>query len=304
MKTLLNNSKTFIKYSLTIMLFALLLGTVFVIGFGFNGSAEFGKVYELTIDCFDETKEEEYIDLAKDVLKDYGYSASETFIEDRSYCETIVVRYKSTSTKNAGLIKNDIVAKLELNENLVTNNPLTNSSEIAPAVKALIAVGVIAVVLFVYAFIRFDWKIALTTTLNYCFATLLPLALLAITRIELSITAIGVVALISTLSTILLFALISKLMAIEKQQEKPKSFAENFLSYINENKFKAIVPASLMLLVFVCLIFTFNKGLVYVGLVGIITLVVSAFMFICYSPAFLVMLNEKPEQKAQKKDKV
>lgn len=304
MKTLLNNSKTFIKYSLTIMLFTLLIGTVFVIGFGFNGSAEFGKVYELTIDCFDMAKEEEYTDTAKEVLKDYGYSASEIFVEDRSYCETIVVRYKSTSTKNSELIKNDIVAKLELNENLVTNNSLTRSSEVSSAVKALIAVGVIAVVLFVYALIRYEWKVALTTMLNYCFAILLPLALLAITRIEISITAIGVIALISTLSTILLFALISKLMSVAKQQEKPKSFAENYLSYVNENKFKAIIPASLMLLVFICLIFTFNIGLVYVGLVGIITLIISAFMLVCYSPAFLVMLNEQPKQKVQKKDKV
>lgn len=300
MKTILNNSKTFIKYALTIMLFAVVLGSIFVVGFGFNASSEFGKVYELTVDCFDENKIEEFTDVSKSVLKEYGYSATEVFVEDRSYCDTIVVRYKSTSQNNATLIEKDVETKLELNENLVTMNALTHSSETSSAIKLLISLGVIAVAVFAYAIIRFKWKVAVAVLLNYLFSALLPLALLAITRIELSISTLGVIASISGLSTILFMAIVSKMYAIAKQQEKRESFANNYLAYISENKLKAIIPAVLMLLVFVCFIFTFNVALVQVGLAGIVSLIVCAFVLICFSPTFLVMLSEKSTKTAKR----
>lgn len=300
MKTILNNSKTFIKYALTIMLFAVLLGSIFVIGFGFNGSSEFGKVYEVTVDCFDENKIDDFTTATKNVLKEYGYSAAEVIVEDRSYCDTIVVRYKSTSANNATLIEQAIESNLELNDTLVTMNALSYSSATSSAIKLLITLGLVAVIVFAYALVRFKWKVALTMLLNYLFSALLPLAILSITRLELSTTTLGIIAILSGLSTVLLMAIVSKMYAIAKLQEKRASFADNYYAYISENKLKAIIPAALLVLVFVCLIFTFNASLVQVGVAGLISLVVIAFVVICFSPAFLVMLSENTTKQSKR----
>ena len=303
MKSLLNNSKTFLKYALTIMIFSVLLGTIFVVGFGFNASADFGKVYELSIDCFDKNQIKNFTDTAEDILDEYGYSANEILVEDRSYCDTIVIRYKSTSQNNANLIEKDVETKLELKENLVTIASLSKSSEKAPAIKLLITLGVTAVVLFVYGLIRHKWKFALTLTLNYVLSCLLPLALFAITRVEISVLALSVVLLIAGIASVLLMALYQKMQVIAKQQEKEESFKTNYLAYAAENKLKMIIPSALVLLVFVCLIFTFTPSLVGVGLAGIITLIVAAFNLAIFSPALLIALTEGKKTPTTKKDK-
>ena len=60
------------------------------------------------------------------------------------------------------------------------------------------------------------------------------------------------------------------------------------------------VNGQLLLLVFVCLIFTFNAALVQVGVAGVISLAVTVFVVICFSPAFLVMLSEKSTKQAKR----
>ena len=281
------------------MISTILLGAIFVAGFGFNVSSEFGKVYEVSIDCFDENKLQEFEQETKKVLKSYKYSATEVLVEDRSYCDTIIVRYKSTSQANATLIEKDIETKLNLNENLVSVSALSYSSETATAVKLLLPMGLIAIVIFAYSLFRYKWKFAVTLLLNYIFATCLPLALLAITRIELSITVLGVIALLAMLSTVLTMAIYSKMQIIAKHQQKPESFKNNYIAYISDNKFKAIIPSALILLLFTCLIFTFSSNLVFVGLSGIVSLIVSAYTTICFAPAFFCAIAENSEVKKQ-----
>ena len=186
MKNLFNHTHNIIKYSLTIMAFALALATIFVVGFGFNSSAEFGGAYEITIDCFDNTKIEEYTASAEEVLDAYGYSPNSIFVEDREYCETLVIRYKSNSANNAVKIQADIVNKLALNENLVTVNVLHAPSALNQALKLLVFLGVAVVVMFIYLIIRFNWKVALTVVLNLILTALMSLSIFAISRIEIS----------------------------------------------------------------------------------------------------------------------
>ena len=301
MKTLFEKPATIVKYALTIMVFALLLGTIFVVGFGFNASSEYGGVYELTVDCFDENKIEEYTDECKAVLDDYGYSAKDVIIEQRSVCDTIVVRYASGSETNAQKIEADVTTKLGLNENLVSVSALSAPSAIASSLKLLIAVGVIAVGVFAYTMIRMGWKKALAVLLNLVLSAFVPLAVFAISRIEMSYVGFGVALLFACLSTVLFVAVLSKLDAIKKQQEKEETFLDNYLNLLNANKFKAIIPSLLILLVLVCLMFTFTRNLVFVGLVGLVSALISAFNFIIFSPNFLLLLDTPRQKKVSSK---
>ena len=300
MKNLFNKPSQFIKYALTIMAFAVVLGAVFVIGFGFNASAEFGGVYELTIDCFDETKIADNIETAEEILAEYGYKKSEVIIEDRSICDTVVIRYQSKSAVNALKVEADVTNELGLNENLVTVSALSLSSATSVALKLLLAFGVVAVGMFVYLLIRMDWKKALTVLVGLATSTLISIALCAITRIQISLISLGIIFLISVLSGVLLTMIFSKIDSISRYQENEKSYIENYLDLIMANKFRALIPSALVLLIFICLIFTFKKALVFVGLGGLLALIVSAFITLVFAPNFYLVLNTKRVKKIKK----
>lgn len=300
MKTLFNKPATFIKYALTIMAFAIILGTVFVIGFGFNTSSDFGGVYELSIDCFDENKISEHTEVAKEVLDEYGYSAKEVIIEDRSICDTIVIRYASKSAVNALKVEENVTTRLELNENLVSVSELKLPSATSDALKMLLALGISIVGIFIYLLVRMDWKRAITVVLGLTLSAVLPVAIFAISRIEISLVALAIVFLMALVSAILVTMIFSKIEAVEKSQQKPLTFIENYLDILNENKIKAIIPTALLLLVYVCMIFTFSRALVFAGLVGFICMLVAAFVAIIFAPNFYMLLNTKRAKKIKK----
>lgn len=301
MKTLFSNPKNLIKYGLTLIAFAICLGVVFVIGFGFNTSTDFGKAYEISIDCFDEGKLAEYEQTANNILKESGYSAKESFIEERSICDTIVIRYNSNSENNATKIEADIEAKLNLNENLVSVEQLSLSTEKSMAIKLLIPLGIIAVVIFLYALIRFGIKESLALIVNLVVSTILPLALLAITRLELSLEVLGLLMVLSTLSTVLFMFIISKMNSIQKAQEKEESFKTNYINYLEANKIKVIIPACLIFLIFAVLIFTFNRAMIQIGVAGLVIYLAISFMAIIMSPALLMTLKNGQSEKTKKK---
>ena len=296
MKTIFNKPTNFLKYALTFMCFAFLLGLIFSLTFGFNTSHEYGKVYEVSVFCFDESKQEAYQNATKEVLKSYGYSAKETFIEEHTDCDAIVVRYASESAVNATKIQAEIAQKLELNENLVQVDSLTLSNQKSASIKLLITLGVASLLIFVYTIIRFNWKTAITIASNLILSAILPLSVMAFSRIELSLTSLLLVIVMAILSTVLYMAIYSKTKSIQKQQEKPLSFRENYISLIENNKFKVLIPSALVLLVFVCLIFTFVRPLVFVGLSGIVAFAISAFNLIIFAPSMQMALNHEKEE--------
>ena len=60
MKTLFESPAKLVKYALTFVGFFIALGAILTAFFGFNTSPEFGGHYELTIDCVDSEKVNEY----------------------------------------------------------------------------------------------------------------------------------------------------------------------------------------------------------------------------------------------------
>ena len=297
MKMILSNAKRTIQYSLTIMATAVALGLIFLLAFGFNTSAEYGNMYQITIFSFDNQKIESYIETTEDVLDNYGYSAKEIIIEEHNESDAVVVKYASKSENNAIKIGADIVKALEINENLVKVESLGVSSAKADSIELLIAFGVIAVALFVYMWLRYTYKEGVVLASSIVLTGILSLALMLITRMELSLVSLGVVVMMSVLSGVLVMTTISKIKSIEKQQDKPKTFKENYLNYIDSVKFRAIVPAALGLLVFICFLMTFIRSLVHVGLVGIVSIVVMAVIVIGFAPCLQILLNKEEKDK-------
>lgn len=297
MKAFFINSKKSVLYSLTFMATAICLGLVFLLTFGFNTSAEYGKMYEITIFSFDNQKIESYINTTEDILDTYGYSAKEVVIEEHSDSDAVVIRYKSESQNNAIKIQADIVKALEINKNLVQVERLGVSSAKTDSIKLLIALGVMAVISFVYIWLRFSWKEGVVILSTLGLTTILPLAIMLFTRIELSLVSLGVVVMLSILSSVLEMAIISKMDAIARLQDRPKTFKANYLEYISSISKRAIIPATLGLLVFICFLFTFIRSLAHVGLTGLVGLVISCVVVVVFAPNLQILLNKEEKNK-------
>lgn len=292
MKTLLQNSNKLLKYAFTVIAFALVIGLVFIIGFGFNGSADFGKTYELTVDCFDESAVNTTKEKMVEVIKANGYSELESFVEDRSYCDTVVVRYKSNSTIKAQEIKAQTIEKLGLNENLVSISKLSHSTATKASIKLIIGVSISAVLLFLLGLIRYDIKYALALFATFVLSIMLPLAVIAITRIELSTSIIAIIASIASLASFIFAFSYAKMQMIKKYQEKEESYQTNYINYINENKFKAIIPSALVLVMVVAFMFIFNRSLIFIGLSILLSTLIAGFISLVLSPAILISLDK------------
>lgn len=293
MNTILKKPGTLIKYSLTIMLAAVLLGLIFLFTFGFNTAPEFGGVYELTIFSFDSSQNEKYIDTAKEILDGYGYTATEVIIEEHNDSDAITIRYPSESKNNAIKIQAELTTKLGLNENLVKIENLTNATQKTNAIKLLITLGVMILALGVYGWLRHNWKFAATLVSVLALSVILPLSIINFTRLELSFSVLGVIILGAALTAILYMATYAKITQIARSQDKQKTFKSNFIDFADSIKFKLIIPVALVLAAFVALIFTFTRGLIMVGLAGVIMMVVDAFLLAIFAPALQILLNKE-----------
>ena len=73
------------------------------------------------------------------------------------------------------------------------------------------------------------------------------------------------------------------------------------MNFANDIKLKAIIPTALILLVFVSLIFTFNRAVAQAGVAGLVTLIIGAFMLVIFSPALLSVLNREKSNLTKKR---
>ena len=127
----------------------------------------------------------------------YCYSQG-TFGEQKEAYEMAIKALEKQLAKKA----------LEINENLVKVESLGVSSAKADSIELLIAFGVIAVVLFVYMWLRYTYKEGVVLASSIVLTGILSLALMLITRMELSLVSLGVVVMMSVLSGVLVMTTI------------------------------------------------------------------------------------------------
>ena len=264
------------KYALTILVAIIALGAIFVGFFGFNKSYQFGGYYEINIDYQDAEKVNSYLEGTTNILGNYGYTVSEAKIGDKSYLQTLVIRYKGNSDANAEKIKQDIIKTFEFDEDTkyVTVEPIGKTLMQKSAVKLLLPLGICLVALFLFGLIRRNLFYGVSLAMVPAATILLSLSIFAMTRSVMSVASIGIMAICAIISVIVFMYYTSVMFAKKKTHlGENKDYPELFNEAINESTWTVKIPALVALAGFVGLMFSFNKTLVFVSLSGIISLV-------------------------------
>lgn len=297
MKTLFETPSKLVKYALTFVAFFIALGAILTAFFGFNTSAEFGGHYELTIDCMDTDEVDNYLKTAKDVLDDYGYNVSDYEIEDRSYCETLVIRYASNSETNAGLIKADIASKLSLDQSLVQASKLSLVNNGFSIWKIVLFSMVVMAFVFVIALIIKGWNYGIGYLISFATTNLLTLAIIGFTRIVLSPSSLVLVSVISALSMVVYAYLIENVYKLRDDKNNKISYKDAYLEVVSTKLKDLCIVGGALAVIGIVLLLTFNKALVMYGITYLLSILVMAFVTIILVPAIFVLIEDKRETK-------
>lgn len=292
MKTLFETPSKLVKYALTFVAFFVGLGIILTAFFGFNTSAEFGGHYELTIDCMDSAEVDNYYKAAKEVLGEYGYSVSDYQIEDRSYCETLVIRYASSSDTNANLIKADLATKLNLDQSLVQANSLALAYSGFNGWDVVLFSGILLAFAFVIGLVLKGWNYGVGFCVSYAATMLLSLAIIGFTRIVLSPSSLVLVTVISTMSMVAFAYLSHHVYALREDKNDGISFKDAYLEVINIKAKELYIVGGALAVVGIVLMLTFNKTLVLFGLTYLVAMLVLAFISIILVPAIFVLIED------------
>ncbi len=220
------------KYPLLISMIVssvLIVVSLIILGFfgiKLNSTLIGGSRFEVSFSS--ETDTVYYANELKKIVSSHGQSVDSVFVEDKftSTSEetkfttiSIVVNISGTDipeeTKES--IINDIVKKLEINRTQISDIEEVTSSIEAKSVLFLgIAIGIIAILLFVFGWIRYNVLTGFTFIIAVLHNIILYLAVLILTRVELGLMSLSVAL---VLTVIMCMAIIS---IFERYREEVK----------------------------------------------------------------------------------
>lgn len=297
------------KYPLliaTIISCVIVVVSLFILGFfGMKMGTSLGGGSQFEIAFNDESNASEYTKSVKKILSDNGLQVDTVFVEDKlvsgntntGLIEKALVIKLSNEDVSADVqnkVKSEISAKIGvLTDNISDIENITASVSNKNVLYLGLAVGIIVIAFFVFAWIRYDIFASLSFLVAYLHNLILFLSLLILTRVELSlfslVTAVCLTILMST----------TLLVVFEKYREQANlhigdklTVAERMIS-VQKQVLKPFSFIVIAVLVFACLLFIVPARSVRLSAIAIIiSLVVSLYTLLIIAPAVFVALRE------------
>ena len=298
------------KYPLLISMIvscAIIIASLFILGFfglKLGTSLGGGSQFEVKIPVGESTKE--YVSEIKSVLKDNDLSFDSSIVEDK-YITTddegnftkqvliVKISESNVSDETESALIADISEKLEIDKSYISNvDDITSFTTGKNVLKLGIAIAIVAVALFVFAWIRYDVFAGLSFIVSFLHNIILYLSLVILTRLELNLTSLSVAFILTLVMSIILIHIYEKYRKeaklhisdnltinermINAEKESIKPFAIIFISLLVVLAFMMFVPATVVkftaLNIFVSLIVTAYTSMIigpasYVALLDI-----------------------------------
>lgn len=214
------------KYPLLICLIVscvIVVASLFVLGFvGFKAGVSLvgGSQFEVVTSNDADTKT--YVTEIKSVVRANGYDVDSAFVEDKylagseegtytTKCIVIKIANKDISEETQNNLKAQIAERLEISEDSVSDiyeiiSPVTSKNILFLG----LAVGLVAISLFVLSWIRYDIFAGLSFLLSYLHNLILYLSLLILTQVQVSLTALTVGLILSLIMGAVLIGIYEK----------------------------------------------------------------------------------------------
>lgn len=258
------------KYPLLISLIVscvLVVTSLFILGFfGMNLGTSLGGGSQMEIIISDDADANKCVEKIKKCFSVNDYTVDSAFVEDKFIAgenntemskKVIVVKVAKSdiSDKSEKYIRYAIADSLDIDINNIST--LENITSVVKAKNVLflgIAVGIIAVCLFVMGWIRYDIFAGLSFILSYLHNIILYLSLLILTRVQLNLISLGAMLVLTLIMSALLIQIYEKNREEKKLQTNEKLSATERMIASEKQVVKPYLFVGIAIVVFAALL--------------------------------------------------
>lgn len=297
------------KYPLlisTIVSCVIIIASLFILGFfGLRLGTSLGGGSQFEINVASGASSTEYIAEVKDVLKNHNLTFDSASVEDKYVAiddegnytkQVVVVRISQNNLEDAkeSALVNDIAKALEIKTSYISS--VENITSIVTGQKVLmlgLAIGIVAIALFVFAWIRYDIFAGLSFIVAFLHNIIVYLALVILTRLELNIVSLVTAFILTIIMSIMLIHIYERYRTEAKLHISDKlSISERMLNSSKSavKSFVIVLCAAVVILAFMAFVpATVIKFTALNILVAIITTIYTTLLI---GPAVYVALLE------------
>lgn len=284
----------------------IVVASIFVLAFaGMNigTSLAGGSQFEIALSSEEKTKQ--YTSEIKSILKENGCTLDSVFVESKygagkndaeytSSCLVVNLTEKNISDEKEAKIISEISAKLGIDAEYISSIENITSSVKAKSILFVgLAVGIIAVCLFVFAWIRYDIFAGLSFILAILHNVILYLSLLIVTRVQLNLISLSVAIVLTLVMSAVLISIYEKYREVSRLHIAEKeTISESMLKAV-KTQATPFAIVGIAVLVFALLMFFIPVSSVgFSALAIIIALVVSIYTIVIIGPGSYAGLLE------------
>lgn len=285
---------------------AVIIASLFILAFfGLKVGTSLGGGSQFSVNVENGASAKKYISEIKEVLSDNGLSFDSSIVDDNyeatevegEYTKQVVVIKISNSEVKDSVEKkvvSEIAQKLEISESYISSiDDITASTTGKNVLNLGIAIGIIAIALFVFAWIRYDLFAGLSFIVAFLHNIILYLALTILTRLELNLTSLTVLFIITLVMSLVLIAIYEKYRRESRLHISDKlTIPERMISCEKQAIKPFVIVAAAALIAVVFMLFVPVTVVKFTALNIFVSLLVSAYTALLIGPASYVALLE------------
>ena len=297
------------KYPLLICMIiscAIVIASLFILGFfGMNLGTSLGGGSEFSVTMSQEADQTKYVTTVKQVVADSGLMVDSAFVEEKfvagennaeytQRCLVVKIAKLDISDEVESKIQTALAEKLGINADSIS--AIDNITSVVKTKNVLfigLAIGIIALCLFVMGWIRYDIFAAMSFILAYLHNIILYLSILILTRVQLNLISVGVMLILSIIMSAVLIQIYEKNRENTNMSSNEKLSATQLMMQSEKQSVKPYLFIGVAALVFALLLFLVPVASVrFTAINIIISLLVTAYTSLIIGPATYAALLE------------
>ena len=285
---------------------AIVIASLFVAGFhGIKISPSIGGGSQMEVVIPDDYSSKESMRTIKEVLSKNNITFDSCSVEDKftalaedakyfKRCIVINVLEEDISAEKELAIRNAIAEKLYISPDLVSEfNNIVSSVKSSDILCLGLAVGVIALCLFVFGWIRYSLFAGLSFVLAYLHNIILFLSIVIITRIPLGLVSIASILILTFVMTALMVSIYEKYKVESEMHLGEKETISERMFRCEGHALKPYLITAVITLIFTVLLFVVPVNSVIFSAVSIIiSILLSGYTGLLIGPGVYASLSE------------
>ena len=283
-----------------------IIASLFILGFfGLKVGTSLGGGSQFSVNVKNGDSPKKYIAEIKDILSDKGLSFDSSIVDDNYVAtevegeytkQVVVIKISNSEVKDSveEKVVSKIAAKLGIDESYISSiEDITSSTTGKNVLNLGIAIGIIAIALFVFAWIRYDLFAGLSFIVAFLHNIILYLALTILTRLELNLTSLTVLFIITLVMSWVLIAIYEKYRRESRLHISDKlTISERMVACEKQAVKPFVIVAAAVIVAIVFMLFVPVTVVKFTALNILISMVVTAYTALLIGPASYVALLE------------